>query len=530
MPTIIRHSASPTPIPAVRPRVSRRHANLSVPVLIEHALIRGEGRLSATGALAVATGDHTGRSPRDKFVVTGEEGEEHVWWGEINQPMAPAAFAELQSDVLEYLGEREHYRCDLHAGADPAQSMPVRVLTERAWCALFSSHLFLQGSGAPSRKPFTVLHAPGFHADPKRHETRSTTAIALSLEQRMVVICGTDYAGEIKKSVFTVLQAFLAADGIATMHCSANVGDAGDVALFFGLSGTGKTTLSTDGRRRLIGDDEHGWSDRGVFNFEGGSYAKTIGLSAAAEPQIYAAARTFGTVLENVVLDPVTREPDWNDDSLTENTRAAFPLSYLPGADPGGMGGHPRNLIFLSADAFGVLPPVAKLTPEQALYWYLTGYTSKLAGTEKGVAEPGATFSACFGSPFLPVRPERNAELLGERIRAHAPDVWMVNTGWSGGPAGVGERMPIRVTRTIVDAILDGTLAGCEFRPDPVFGFAIPQAIPGIPVELLTPRDTWSDPEACDRQARRLATDIRDNFRRFAEIVDLAVTEAGPKA
>ncbi len=525
------------PNPSTRPpsagsydaRGRRRHLDPSTPDLIEQAIVRGEGRLTDGGALCVETGLHTGRSPRDKFVATGEPTDRGIWWGEVNQPMAQAAFAQLQSDVLEHLSEREHWQIDASACAEPAYAMPVRVLTENAWTALFARHLLREA--APSRRPrMTILHAPSFHADPAVHETRSGTVIALSLEQRLVVIAGTGYAGEIKKSVFTALQAWLPAEGVATMHCSANVGDAGDVALFFGLSGTGKTTLSTDGRRRLIGDDEHGWSDRGVFNFEGGSYAKTIGLSEQSEPQIYRASGRFGTLLENVVLDPATRAPRYEDGSLTENTRSAFPLAILDGADPSGMGGHPRNVLFLAADAFGVLPPVARLTRDQALFWYLTGYTSKLAGTERGVSNPAATFSACFGSPFLPLHPVRYAELLGERLDRHQPDVWMVNTGWTGGPPDVGHRMPIALTRAVVAAILDGSLASVPRRPDPTFGFAVPERIPGVPDAPMQPRDAWSDSAACDRAARRLAADITDNFRQFAESVSPSVAAAGPRA
>jgi len=502
---------------------------LPAPVLLEHALARGEGILTDDGALAVRTGEHTGRSPRDKYLVAGEPWDDQLWWGANNQPMAAAAFAELQSDVLEHLAERDHFRMDLSACADPAFSTPVQVVTERAWCALFSSHLLLPPTARPGQPKLTILHAPGFLADPRRHETRSSTAIAMSLEQRLVVICGTEYAGEIKKSVFTALQAFLPWQGVATMHCSANAGDDGGTTLFFGLSGTGKTTLSTDGRRRLIGDDEHGWSDEGIFNFEGSSYAKVIDLSAHAEPQIHQASCRFGTVLENVVLDPETRRPDWRDRSLTENTRAAFPLEAVPGVDLSGKGGHPRNVLFLSADAFGVLPPVARLTADQATYWYLTGYTSKLAGTEKGVSDPAATFSACFGSPFMPLPPVRYAELLGERIRAHGPDVWLVNTGWSGGPAGVGSRMPIALTRAVVDAILDGSLADVPAVEDPLFGFRVPERLPNVPDAPLVPRATWADPDACDRQARRLAQDIHDNFRTFVGDVSSEVAAAGPR-
>lgn len=528
--SIIRPNPSTLPVSAgaYDARGRRRHLNPSNAELVEQATVRGEGRLTDGGALCVETGPHTGRSPRDKFVATGESTDAVVWWGEVNQPMAPAAFAQLQSDVLEHLSEREHWQVDASVCADPAYAMPVRVLTEHAWTALFSRHLLRDA--VPSRRPrLTILHAPTFRANPALHETCSGVVVALSLEQRLVVIAGTSYAGEIKKSVFTVLQAWLPAEGVATMHCSANVGDAGDVALFFGLSGTGKTTLSTDGRRRLIGDDEHGWSDCGIFNFEGGSYAKTIGLSERAEPQIYRASARFGTVLENVVLDPGTRVPRYEDGSLTENARSAFPLANLDGADLSGVGGHPRNVLFLTADASGVLPPVARLSRDQALFWFLTGYTSKLAGTERGVSDPTATFSACFGSPFLPLHPVRYAELLGERLDRHAPDVWMVNTGWTGGPPGVGHRMPIDLTRGVVAAILDGSLADVPTTPDPMFGFAVPERVPGEEGVPMQPRNAWADPAACDRAARRLSADVTDNFRTFAEAVSREVAAAGPR-
>jgi len=512
-----------------RSAVPRQFRNLAAPELIEQALARGEGLLSDGGALAVRTGEHTGRSPRDKFVVGGEPGDAEIWWGEVNQPMAPAAFAQLQSDVLDFLDRHDTFAVDASVCADPAYATPVRVVTHRAWHALFARTMFRPALGTSAADPLIVLHAPGFAADPRRHETRSSTVIALSLEQRLVVIAGTEYAGEIKKAVFTALQALLPAAGVATMHCSANVGASGDVALFFGLSGTGKTTLSSDGERLLVGDDEHGWADAGVFNFEGGSYAKTIDLSPEAEPEIHAAATRFGTLLENVPLDAASRAPRFDDRSLTENTRAAFPLETLGRVEPSGRGSHPRNLIFLSADAFGVLPPVARLTQDQALYWYLSGYTARLAGTEKGLSGASATFSACFGAPFLPLPPTRYAALLGERIDRHAPAVWMVNTGWTGGGPGTGKRMPISLTRAIVRSILDGSLAAVPATPDPVFGVLVPDTLPGIDGAPLRPREAWADPGAYDRAARRLAVDIGDNFRRFRGSVSPAVAAAGPR-
>ena len=516
--------------------MARRHSpveyrNLSAAELIEHALRREEGRLSDTGALVVETGAHTGRSPRDKFVVRDGQMADDIWWGPVNQAITPEGFALLHADILEYLSRTDRYRMDLAAGADPEYQIPVRLLTESAWSALFARNLFLPpaAAGAGAGEGWAILHAPRFEADPERHGTRTGTAIAIDFEWRRILIAGTEYAGEIKKSIFTILQGMLPKRGVATMHCSANEGAAGDTALFFGLSGTGKTTLSTDPHRRLIGDDEHGWTKRGIFNFEGGSYAKTIGLSAAAEPEIYQAARRFGTVLENVVLDPATRQPMFEDDSPTENTRAAYPLASLDPA-AGGCGAHPGNILFLSADAFGVLPPVARLTRDQALYWFLSGYTSKLAGTEKGVTTPEATFSACFGSPFLPLPPMRYAELFGQKLDEHGAAVWLVNTGWTGGPYGIGERMPIALTRAVVAAILDGSLADAAMDVDRVFGFAVPRAVPGVPAGLLTPRATWDDGAAYDAAARQLARDLTENFTAFADRVPPAVRAAGPSA
>lgn len=502
--------------------------NLPAAALVEHAIRGDEGELAECGALAVETGTHTGRSPRDKFIVRDGAMADRIWWGEVNRPISASAFARLHADILEYLAGRDRYWMDLSAGADPRFNQPIRLVTESAWSALFARNLFLPHLEADGgRAGWTILHAPRFEADPDRHETVSTTAIAIDFAWRRILIVGTRYAGEIKKSVFTVMQGLLPPLGIATMHCSANEGADGDSALFFGLSGTGKTTLSTDPSRRLVGDDEHGWSDRGIFNFEGGSYAKTIGLSADAEPEISAAARRFGTVLENVVLDPRTRAPKFDDDALTENTRAAYPLRYL---DPhaGGMAGHPGKILFLSADAFGVLPPLATLTRDQALYWFLSGYTSKLAGTERGVTTPSATFSACFGAPFLPLPPARYAELFGQRLDEHGSDVWLVNTGWTGGPYGVGRRMPLALTRAIVRAILDGKLDDGEFTVDPRFGFAVPRHVPDIPAEILQPRQTWGDPDAYDALATRLARDLTENFSQFAGDVPAAVASAGP--
>ena len=511
-------------------RLPRAHRNLTTAPLYEHALRRSEGQLTASGALVVETGEHTGRSPKDKYVVE-EPAATEVWWGEVNQPLAPAHFARLWADVEHYLAGRDVYVQDLQAGADPAFRLPVRVVSELAWPALFSRNLFIVprgnegGGGLPG---FTVFHAPLFRADPSRHGTRSETAIAVSFAERIVVVVGTRYAGEIKKSIFSALQFVLPRLGVATMHCSCNAGPSGDAALFFGLSGTGKTTLSNDPERTLVGDDEHGWTDRGIFTFEGGCYAKVIHLSAAAEPGIYAASHRFGTVLENVVLDPTMRRPDLEDATKTENTRAAFPLAYIPGASPSGLADHPRHVVFLTADAFGVLPPVARLTPAQARYWYLAGYTSKLAGTERGVSEPEATFSACFGAAFLALPPVRYAELLGERIARHRPSLWLVNTGWTGGPYGVGRRIAIGHTRAIVRALLAGRLDQVPTAVDPVFGLQVPTAVPDIPTEALRPREAWTDAAAYDVAARRLAHDFAANFSRFAGLVPEEVAAGGP--
>ena len=516
--------------------VARSYDNLPVAALYEHALRRQEGQLAATGPLAVDTGEHTGRSPRDKFIVREPDSDAEIWWGEINQPLASHHFDALREDILRHLERRERFVADLAAGADATYQLHVRLIAEQAWHALFARNLFIVPTPTDSRSEvqflpdFTILHAPTLPADPARHGTRSQTAIVISFAHRLVLIAGTHYAGEIKKSIFAVLQFLLPKQGVATMHCSANMGADGDVALFFGLSGTGKTTLSTDHERILIGDDEHGWSDHGIFNFEGGSYAKVINLSAEAEPDIFGASHRFGTVLENVVLDPVTRELRLADHSRTENTRAAFPLSYIERATTTGLGRHPRHLIMLSADAFGVLPPVARLSPEQALYYYLSGYTSKLAGTERGVTTPQATFSACFGAPFLPLPPARYATLLGERIRRHQPAVWLVNTGWTGGPFGIGHRMPIALTRAIIHAIVNGSLASVPTTPDPYLGLEIPVACHQVPTELLQPHTTWSDTTAYAVAAQRLVRDFTANFEQFAPTVSAAVAAAGPRS
>ncbi len=499
------------------------HPNLTAPSLIAHALRRGEGRLSADGAFIAVTGQHTGRSPQDKFVVDEPSTREAVWWGKVNQPLPADKFAGLLAKVRTWLGQKpELFTQDLNAGADPAQRIGVRLVTPNAWHAMFARNMFIRPAKAdlPGFKAdWTILHAPEFEADATVDGCRTSTVIALSLETRTIVIAGTSYAGEIKKSIFTVMNWLLPARGVLPMHCSANVGDKGDVALFFGLSGTGKTTLSSDPERALIGDDEHGWSDAGVFNFEGGCYAKVIKLSQEAEPQIWAASHRFGTVLENVVADS-DGVVDLDDGSLTENTRACYPIHYIPGIAPTGTAGLPKNVVMLTADAFGVLPPISKLSAAQAMYHFLSGYTARVAGTEKGLGkEPQATFSTCFGAPFLPRHPEVYGRMLADLIAKHGADCWLVNTGWSGGAYGTGSRMPIKVTRGLLRAALDGSLAKVDFVTDPFFGLSVPKAVPGIPTELLNPRDAWADKAAYDRTAAQLVGLFEKNFATFAGAV-----------
>jgi phosphoenolpyruvate carboxykinase (ATP) len=508
----------------------RIHANLTPAALLEHALRRSEGQLTDRGAFAAVTSPHTGRSPKDKFVIEETGAADRIWW-EKNPRLDPEAFDRLQEDVRGYLDARELYVQDLFGGADPAYRVPVRFITPNAWHALFVRNMFIRALPAELaqfRPGFTVLHAPDFQADPERHGTRSGTFIVLNFAKKLVLIGGTRYAGEMKKSIFTALNYLLPAQGVMTMHCSANVGPEGDTAVFFGLSGTGKTTLSADPARQLIGDDEHGWSDRGVFNFEGGCYAKVIRLRPETEPEIYAATQMFGTVLENVVLDPTTRAVDFDADKLTENTRACYPIHYIPNYQPSGAGGHPKNIVFLTADAFGVMPPISRLSAEQAMYHFLSGYTAKVAGTERGVTEPSATFSACFGAPFLPMHPGVYARMLGERIERHGVKVWLVNTGWTGGAYGVGSRMKLSYTRAMVRAALAGALDRVTFVKDPVFGVEVPTGVPDVPPEILVPRRTWADPAAYDEQARKLAQMFRENFEQFRSGVSEAVAAAGP--
>ncbi len=507
-------------------------ANAGPAELCEEAIRRGEGRLTAHGALACSTGVYTGRSPKDKFIVQEPSSDEHIWWGSVNRPIGDAQFSAVAREMAAYLRRRDVFVQDAVAGADPDFQLPVRVVTECAWHSLFAQNLLIPvdpSRRASFRPELTIVDAPGFAADPSRHGTNSAVCILVHLGRRLVLIGGTSYAGEIKKSVFTVLNYLLPSRNVFPMHCSANVGPDGDVALFFGLSGTGKTTLSTDPRRALIGDDEHGWSDRGVFNFEGGCYAKLIRLSAEAEPQIFEATRQFGTVLENVVLDPATREPDFDDGSLTENTRAAYPLRFIKGRAPSASGGHPSTVVLLTADAFGIMPPIARLSVPQAVYHFLSGYTARVAGTERGVTEPAATFSACFGAPFLPRRPAVYAHMLAQRLTRHAPRVFLVNTGWTGGPCGVGRRISIAHTRAIVDQALSGALDNVKTRPDPVFGLEVPVECPGIPPALLSPREAWKDASAYDAQAARLAAMFRDNFQCFAADVSPEVLASGPR-
>ena len=506
--------------------------NLRHTELYEHALRRQEGRLTNRGAFVAITAPHTGRSPNDKFVVEEPTSADRIWWDK-NRKMSGAHFEALFADVKAHLnGVEEVFVQDLFGGADAAHRLPVRFITPNAWHALFVRNMFIR-PGVPELAgfdpKFTAYHAPEFQADPARHGTRTGTFIVLNFEQRVILIGGTRYAGEMKKSIFTVLNYLLPLQGVMPMHCSANVGPAGDTAIFFGLSGTGKTTLSADSSRKLIGDDEHGWSKDGVFNFEGGCYAKAIRLSPEGEPEIYAATQMFGTVLENCDLDPQTRLIDFDSDRITENSRASYPIDFIPNHEPSGYAGHPKNIVFLTADAFGILPPIARLTPAQAMYHFLSGYTAKVAGTERGVTEPTATFSACFGAPFLPLHPGVYARMLGEQIEKHGVRVWLVNTGWTGGPYGVGHRMKLGFTRAMVSAALSGQLDHVNFVKDRVFGIEVPAKVPGIPSDVLAPRSTWADAAAYDVQAAKLADMFRRNFESFASGVGPEIAAAGPR-
>ena len=508
--------------------VARVHYNLLEPALVQAAIARSEGELGQGGAFLVSTGRHTGRSPKDRYIVREASVANEVWW-ENNAPMTPEHFCRLAGDMRAHIRGGELFVQDLHAGADPAHRLNVRVITELAWHSLFIRHLLRR----PDRSElprflagFTVLNCPSFQADPARHGCRSETVIAISFEQRLILIAGTAYAGENKKSIFAVLNYLLPEAGAMPMHCSANHGrsDRDDVAVFFGLSGTGKTTLSADPARVLIGDDEHGWSDEGTFNFEGGCYAKTINLSPQAEPEIYATTSRFGTIVENMVYDPVTRALDFADDSLTANTRCAYPLAAISNASPTGRGGEPKNIVMLTCDAFGVLPPIARLTPAQAMYHFLSGFTSKVAGTERGVTEPQPTFSTCFGAPFMPRRPEVYGAILRDRIAGAGASCWLVNTGWTGGAYGTGRRMPIAATRALLTAALEGSLGRAAFRTDPNFGFEVPVEVPGVDPALLDPRGTWADPAAYDAQAARLVAMFAANFEQYSAHVSDEVT------
>ena len=507
----------------------RVHRNLYPGALVEHAIRRGEARLASNGALVAETGKRTGRSPKDKFVVKDPRTAENVAWGPVNQPFDSTRFDALYERVLEYLKTRELFLQDLYAGADSTYRLSIRIVSELAWHSLFVRQLFVrpvQNDLETHAAEFTVIAAPEFKADPRRDGTNSEVFIMVNFSRAIVLIGGTRYAGEMKKSIFSVMNYILPQRNVFPMHCSANVGSDGVSALFFGLSGTGKTTLSADPQRRLIGDDEHGWSPNGIFNFEGGCYAKCIHLSREKEPQIWNALR-FGSVLENVVMDPETHQPNYDDDSLTENTRAAYPVDFIDNAIIPGIGGHPKHVVFLTADAFGVLPPISRLTTEQAMYHFLSGYTAKVAGTEAGVgSEPQATFSTCFGAPFLPLRPKVYAEMLGRRLREHKAQCWLVNTGWQGGQFGEGKRMELPFTRAMVRAAVDGRLSAVEFAPEPAFGLSIPKSCPDVPQELLDPRNSWPDKSAHDRMAAHLAERFSKNFERFD--VPESVRHAGP--
>ncbi|WP_156678627.1 phosphoenolpyruvate carboxykinase [Sphingomonas profundi] len=514
--------------------VAAVHWNLGTAPLVEEAVTRGEGILAKDGPLVVKTGKHTGRSANDKFIVRDAETEETVWWGKTNKGMTPEHFAVLKSDFLAHLATRDDlFVQDLYGGSQPEHRVQVRVINELAWHSLFIKTLLVrpEADALPGFVPeFTIIDLPSFRADPERHGSRSETVIAVNFTEKLILIGGTKYAGEMKKSVFGILNYKLPMDGIMPMHCSANIGPDGTSAIFFGLSGTGKTTLSADASRTLIGDDEHGWSDTAVFNFEGGCYAKMIRLSPDAEPEIYATTKRFGTVLENVVCDPETRALDLDDDTLAENSRASYPIDFIPNASDDNMGPVPSNVIMLTADAYGVLPPIAKLTPDQAMYHFLSGYTARVAGTEIGVVEPSATFSTCFGAPFMPRHPSIYGNLLKSRIAKGGVDCWLVNTGWTGGSYGTGSRMPIKATRALLNAALDGSLNDAEFRTDPNFGFKVPVAVAGVDSKILDPRETWADKDAYDAVARKLVGQFIENFEQFESHVDEGVRQSAPKA
>lgn len=526
--------ADVTPIRDLRDLGITRPGKLNInwlePALYEEAIRRGEGRVAKGGALAVETGQHTGRSARDKFTVRDANTENTIWW-DFNAAMSPEHFDALWADMRAHMEDRELFVQELFGGADKTHRLPVRVVTELAWHSLFIRHLLRRPDTADLQDfapEFTIINLPSFKADPARHGCRSETVIAINFTEKLVLIGGTSYAGETKKSVFSILNYLLPEKHVMPMHCSVNVGEKGDSAVFFGLSGTGKTTLSADPKRKLIGDDEHGWSETGLFNFEGGCYAKMIRLSKEAEPDIYATTAMWGTVLENVVMDPATRTLNLDDATLAENSRGAYPLHYIPNACDKNVCGHPSTLVMLTCDAFGVMPPIARLTPAQAMYHFLSGYTAKVAGTEKGVTEPSATFSTCFGAPFMPRHPAEYGNLLRELIARHGVQCWLVNTGWTGGAYGVGHRMPIRATRSLLNAAMDGSLSAAQFRKDPVFGFDVPVTVPNVDPAILDPRQTWSDAAAYDAQALKLADMFIANFEKFETHVDPAVRAAAP--
>jgi len=508
------------------------HWNLNPAELYEHAIRNGEAELTRDGAIRVLTGQYTGRSPKDKFFVRQSPSEERIWWGEINQPCTPELFDHMHGKVLEHLGQaRNLYIHDAFCGWDKRYRLPIRIISEVAYHALFSWNMFVRATVeelATHVPEFTVLAAPRLIARPDVDGTRTGTFIGANIERKLIIIAGSMYSGEVKKGIFSIMNYLLPDRGVMPMHCSANIGPDGNTAVFFGLSGTGKTTLSADASRTLIGDDEHGWSDEGIFNFEGGCYAKTINLSPEKEPEIYATTKEFGTILENVPLLE-DRSPDFDDARYTQNTRASYPLFLIPNASDTGQGGIPKDIMFLTADAFGVLPPISKLSPEQAMYHFISGYTAKVAGTERGVTEPQATFSACFGAPFMPLHPTVYAELLAAKIKESGASVWLVNTGWTGGPHGIGSRMSLPHTRRMVNAALNGELDDVEFHEEPFFGLMVPQHVPGVPDELLNPRQTWSDPEAYDAKAQSLADMFRSNFEQFKDQASADILAGGPK-
>jgi phosphoenolpyruvate carboxykinase (ATP) len=508
--------------------------NMRTAQLIEAALSNGEGMLAKEGAFVVKTGAHTGRSAKDKFIVRDAETENTIWWGETNVEMKPEHFAALKEDFLNALKDKSKlYVADLYGGSQPEYRVNVRVINELAWHNLFIRTLLVRPEETelePFVPEYTIIDLPSFRADPARHGCRSETVIAVNFTEKLILIGGTAYAGEMKKSVFGILNYLLPTKGVMPMHCSANIGPSGDTAIFFGLSGTGKTTLSADASRTLIGDDEHGWSDSAVFNFEGGCYAKMIRLSPEAEPEIFATTRRFGTILENVVMNVETRELDFDDATLAENSRGSYPIDFIPNASVDNLGPVPKNVIMLTADAYGILPPIAKLTPDQAMYHFLSGYTARVAGTEIGVTEPAATFSTCFGAPFMPRHPSVYGNLLKDRIANGGVQCWLVNTGWTGGKYGEGERMPIKATRALLNAALDGSLSDGEFRIDSNFGFAVPLFVEGVDSAILDPRSTWADKQAYDATARKLVGQFIANFAQFADHVDNSVRESAPKA